>query len=173
MEPEELGPLTKSAADTANGSKPPALIREWAARLESPEDVVMLWACAGKQLSWWSMDVCVGPPGDDPVLAVPATKLERLVGPFAHEGRVKILQALYQGPLTSSQLSESTGFQGGRLYHHLRELKYSAYVSDREGKYALTQLGRELLITLSLIAERAIEDRGEQGLAVGGLWDGQ
>jgi len=169
MEPHALGPLTKQAADTADGTAPPALIREWGKRLESEEDVVLLWAAASKRLSWWWMHVAVGPEGDDPVTHAAPAKVERLVSPFAHEGRVTILQALYGGPLTSSQLCEATGFQGGRLYHHLRELKYAAYVSDEGGRYGLTQLGRELLITFALIAEQAIVDRGEEGLAVGEL----
>jgi predicted transcriptional regulator len=99
--------------------------------------------------------------------------VERLLSPLAHEGRVTILQALYAGPLGSTALTETTGFEGGRLYHHLRELRYAGYVTQEQGKYRLTQLGRELLITVTLIAEQAIVDRGEEGLAAGEAWVGQ
>jgi DNA-binding transcriptional ArsR family regulator len=98
-------------------------------------------------------------------------KVERLLSPLAHEGRIKIMQALYDEPLSASDLAAATGFQGGGLYHHLRELKYAAYVRDTSGRYALTELGRQLLVTMTLIARQAIVDRGEEGLAAASVWD--
>jgi len=45
-------------------------------------------------------------------------------------------------------------------------------VQDRRGSYALTDLGWQLLVTVRCIAECVVQDKGEQGLAVGPNWDG-
>jgi len=66
----------------------------------------------------------------------------------------------------SSKLSESTGLKGGGLYHHLKELLYAGYVSENKGPFSLTNLGRQLLIAMALIARQVIVDRGHDGLGV-------
>ena len=58
------------------------------------------------------------------------------------------MQALSDGPLSSSDLSAATGYQGGALYHHLKELQYAAFVTQQDGRYRLTELGLRLLLML-------------------------
>jgi len=76
------------------------------------------------------------------------------------------MQAMYDAPKSAAQLSEATGLKGGDLYHHLNELIEAAYVTDRGETYNLTAFGCQILIIVTSIADLAVEDRGEAGLAV-------
>jgi len=167
-----LGPLYDALCAQGEAG-PPALIREWMPHLTKPSHGILLWAGATQQLSWISANVHFGEgePQNSWVGTTPASKVERLLSPLAHESRIRMMQALYEGPLTSGELSAATGFQGGGLYHHLRELQHADYVCVEGGRYALTQFGRQMLITVSAIASQAIVDRDEEGLAVGAAWN--
>ncbi|MEW6360077.1 MAG: winged helix-turn-helix domain-containing protein [Planctomycetota bacterium] len=168
------GPITEQMRRTEEG-KPPALICEWKAAGNNPGDLIFLWAAttrlASSHFSWFSMTTVLGGgrPGERPVVDTPPGHVERLLAPLAHEGRVKILQALYNGPLTAGPLAEAAGCRGGTLYHHLRELKYGAYVTDAGGAYSLTPLGRQMLVTVTVIAQKVIGDRDKEGDGVGGI----
>ena len=173
-----LGPLTEAIFEADEG-QPPAIIREWGNYVRRPGGLVLLWAGATRQatggFSWTSL-TCGETDGDEsagPVVKTPADHVERLLSPLAHEGRVRIMQGLYHRALSPGELSEAVGLRGGGLYHHLRELKYAAYVAEEEGKYALTNLGRQMLVTVTVIASQAVADKGEQGLGVGTCSTGQ
>ncbi len=175
MAPPKIGPLTSAMGKAKKGERP-AIIVEWDRQLQHPGQFVFMWAAATKRrancLSWLWFFVHTGDerPEGDFVTQTPAANVERMLSPLAQEGRVRIMQALWRGPLTASGLSEATGFRGGALYHHLKELKYAAYVADEDGSYRLTDLGHQLLLTVTCIASKAIEDRGEEGLAVATDW---
>jgi predicted transcriptional regulator len=101
---------------------------------------------------------------------VAASRVERLLSPLAHEGRVSIMQALWRGSLSASELAGATGYRGGALYHHLRELDHAAYVASEGGSYRLTDWGRQLLLTAACLAEQLVVDDGERGLTFRGDW---
>jgi DNA-binding transcriptional ArsR family regulator len=173
--PPELGPLTQAIGKCRKG-KPPALLCEWSDHLDRPGEYVLLWAAAARLESgwqgWYSMDVRTC--NEEPSVALPqadGAKVERLLSPLAHQGRIDIMKAMYLRPMTPAELTEATGFQGGGLYHHLKELRYAEYVAQEDGRYRLTPLGRQLLLTVACIASRAIQDRGEGGLAVAADWE--
>jgi len=167
-DPRQIGPITKAMCDGEPGEAP-AIIKEWYKALQAPSDVIFFWMAATHPFSW--IDIVLRLGGDTqaecPVVTTPASSVECLLTPLAHEGRIRIMQALYGGTLTPTELTAKTGFRGGGLYHHLKELRYAAYVADDNGRYRLTHLGRQMLITVALIAGRVIKDRGEEGLAAG------
>jgi DNA-binding transcriptional ArsR family regulator len=158
MQAKQLGPVTEAMFLKAAGQ------------------FVCLWAGVIRrekgQLGWGCLSTRLG--GRRPARAaaqeMSAAAVERLLSPLAHEGRVRIMQALFQRTLTASALSRATGFGGGGLYHHLRELEHADYVVSDRGKYRLTQLGCELLVTVLSMANEVIEDRGKRGLGVGTHW---
>jgi len=77
------------------------------------------------------------------------------------------MQAMHDGAKTSGELSEATGLCGGNLYYHLRELLHAAYIQNDGGRYDLTGLGCQLLLTVTHIAE-GVSDRLDQGEPVFG-----
>jgi DNA-binding transcriptional ArsR family regulator len=172
-----VGPLTDALWGRPDPGGPPAVAREWHEKLREPGQYVLLWGGVVKRradvVSWLSLHTHCGEPrpADGRVRNTPATSVERMLAPLAHEGRIRIMQALAEGPLAAGALSEATGFRGGALYHHLRELKYAAYVTDERGQYCLTQLGHQLLVTMTCLAGQVISDEDERGLAVASGWD--
>jgi len=182
--PPYIGPITESALHTPPG-QPPAIIREWHGFVRKPGDFILLWAGANRghrnadtTLSWSSLTVS---GGDEPTAEdieggkisagfydpSAAAKVERMLSPLAHEARIKLMQAMFRSGRNSSDLSEAVGIKGGNLYYHLKELVHAGYVRAEKGEYELTDLGRQLLLTLTCIAAQAVKDRGEEGLAVG------
>ena len=169
--PQDLGPMTKAMTKGAEG-EPPDILREWYKSLGGPQGVIFFWMAATKAYSWFESVVDLGEGDSDGVVqAASPTSVEHLFAPLAHEGRVRIMQALYGGGLTPSELSKTTGFKGGGLYHHLKELKYAAYVREEKGTYLLTYLGRMMLITGTVIASRHVVDREEEGLDAAAAWE--
>jgi DNA-binding transcriptional ArsR family regulator len=173
----EIGPITTALGEAEEG-KPPAIIREWYDKLHHPGNFVFLWAAATRRSDsrchgWLNMVTHFGEeePAPDLVTTTPGANVEVMFSPLAHEGRIRIMQALWPGPLTASGLTAATGFTGGGLYHHLKELKYASYITDRESGYNLTPLGRQLLLTVTCLASQVVVDRGEEGLAVAPAWD--
>ena len=177
-----IGPLTEQICDTENDTQPPGIIREWVQSIKNPGEEVFLWAGAALSksaaYSWLSIVEGTTDEGDtmgaeeggereSTVTKTPPEHIERLLTPLAHASRIRIMQALYDAPLTATQLSEAVGARGGSLYHHLRDLKYAAYLADGGGQYALTDLGRQMLVTAALIANQTIVDHGKEGLGVG------
>jgi DNA-binding transcriptional ArsR family regulator len=180
-------PVTQAALSTPEGEQgPPPLQREWHQKLTRPGNFVLYWAGALRDvagtasLSWgWMIADCGEPQGrperaarglpppEDPDVAA---KVECMLGPLAHEARVRIMQVLHEAPRSSSALSEATGLRGGNLYHHLKELIHAAYVREHEVGYALTDLGRQLLVTFACIAAKVVQDREGEGLVVGAEW---
>lgn len=175
----EKAPLTVAALGPLGERGPRPIEREWWTLLDDDQDLVFCWAGGvnrrGTQLGWSMFLVNVGGERDDhgykgghpnPVLSPPAAKVERLLAPLAHESRVRIMQAMYDGPKSSGELSQATGLTGGNLYYHLKELMHAAYVKDTGGAYDLTELGYQLLITVTAIAQAKVTDRGEEGLLI-------
>ena len=185
--PPWLGPITDEALKRQPDGPPP-MIAEWHTAMRERGDYVLLWAGAmrppGEQgdRSWSSQWVNIGYPARDEdgdtqrisdTDAESAAKVERLLSPLAHEARVRLLQALYDGPRVSSELTAVTGLRGGNLYHHLKELIHAGHVSERDSGYALTNVGRQLLVTVTCIAGLIIEDRDDEGLVAGSSWGGK
>jgi len=189
--PPWLGPITDQALKR-QPKGPPPMIAEWHDAMRQRGDYVLLWAGAIRppgekgDRSWSSQWVHTSYPtpdedgnaqtigGTDPDAApmdrASAAKVERLLSPLAHEARVRLMQALYDGPLGSSELTAATSLRGGNLYHHLKELIRAGYVSERDGGYAMTNVGRQLLVTMTCMAGIIIEDRDDEGLVAGSNW---
>ena len=107
----------------------------------------------GKRVGIWvntaSMDKWIDKP-----LQLPAKNIARFLSPFSSEQRIAILRALYEGFIegkTVSELVEETGFEGGQLYHHLRELERANYIETKEerGRYFISVMGHIALLTVS------------------------
>ncbi len=175
MEANELGPISVSMFQSGEGEAP-AIIREWGARLRVPGEFVCWWTGVIRRrkgdLGWGCLTTYLGTAGGGQaaIQQMSSAAVERLLVPLAHEGRIRIMQALFADPLSPSELTKATGFQGGGLYHHLRELEHADYIASGGGRYRLTNLGCELLVTVLSMANEVIKDRGERGLGVGAHW---
>ena len=187
--PPYLGPVTEAAfiARDRKEHTPPPMIQEWGEALEGPGFVLLLagaWRGASEpgKLSWGHLIVSSsGPPLPPPrpeeqeqrsptTDARVAAKVERLLAPLAHESRVRIMQVLCEGNCTSSELSVATGLTGGNLYHHLRDLIHAGYVRELAKGYALSNVGLQLLLTVTGIAGEAVQDKEAEGLVIGETW---
>jgi len=169
-----IGPLTDAALARPEGEGPPAMEREWCRAARNVGNVVLLWAGAIRLephcLSWHHFTAHAGEETDEhpnPVTTTPPEHVERLLAPLGHASRVRIVQALFTSALSAGELSEAVGLRGGSLYHHLKELQFAAYVADEGGRYALTNLGRQMALTVCVLARNIVEDRSEQGLGLG------
>ena len=167
-------PVTRGAFGRRDGPGPPgAIYREWAKIARHNQDVILCWAGEwnrnGTHLSWGWWNWAVGEHGAEhphPAIRTPAANVERMLAPLAHESRVRLMQAMYDGPKASGELAQATRLGGGNLYYHLKELIHAAYVREVTGGYDLTPLGCQMLITVASIAEQVVKDRGEEGLLV-------
>lgn len=176
--PPSIGPLTDAATERQH-SGPPPLVGEWCRAVKEPGDFVFFWGGAtkaatdGEGTRGWSWLVTrLHEPGDaeadaedlpGPFHPEAAARTERLLAPLAHESRIRLLLVLFEAPCSSSYLGEQTGMKGGKLYYHLKELLHAGYVREHHGVYALTDLGYQLLTTVTCIAVRVIKDRDEEG----------
>ncbi len=176
---ESIGPVTDKALASAKPEGPPVMAQEMHQRLEKPGDFILLWGGAMKfprgSASWSSLSTSLGEGGPDGpegsgITTVPPSHLARMLGPFSHEARIQLLQLLWPEARASAELSEATGLKGGNLHYHLKELIYADYVEQKEGRYQLTRLGAQLLITVGCIALQNVQDRGEEGLEILGGW---
>lgn len=87
------------------------------------------------------------------VLRLSPKRVAKLVSPLSNEQRVAILKVILSGTKNSSGISEKTGLKGGELYHHLKELLRTNYITTKErGVYELTMKGEIALIMISGIA---------------------
>lgn len=171
-----LGPITEQAFGGKDAEGPPPILQEWGELYnKQPGDHVILWSgmtrySDSQGWSWCMLSTHVG-EGEQSleVDADTAAKVERLLSPLAHESRFMLLQALLRGPYSASELSAATGLKGGNLYHHLRDL-LGAYVEESDRGYALTDFGRQLMITIAEIAKKVVQDRNTEGLVVGKKW---
>lgn len=177
-ESSSVGPITDAALEQARPEAGQSKIEEeWMRSLKNDGDFLLLWGGAFK--TQWQSREQSEPVGvtwhalmfsdsglSEQVLKTPAANIELLLSSLAHEARVRLLQALYTGPKSSSELTESTGLRGGHLYYHLKELIYAHYVEQSEGRYRLTERGVQMLITVACLARLAVQDEGERGLVV-------
>lgn len=82
---------------------------------------------------------------------------------LSSEARVAILRALCGGPKTARELSQATGLEGGQLYHHLRVLLQSRFISaKRRGEYRITGSGLQALMAASLMASFVVPPLEEE-----------
>jgi DNA-binding transcriptional ArsR family regulator len=175
-----VGPLTDAALEQAHPDSGQSKIEdEWMHSLKHDGDFLLLWGGAFKTqwrtgdgeepfgITWHSLSLSRTGKAEQ-VVDTPAANVELMLSSLAHEGRVRLLQALFGGPKSTSELTEATGLKGGNLHYHLKELVYAHYVEQRQGLYRLTERGAQMLITVACLARVCVEDQGEQGLAVSG-----
>jgi len=176
----EQSPITRAAFGPTRQRGPRPMEREWGEFAKSDQDVIVylagMWNRHDRRLGWGLCSVYLG--GDNyegghehPALHTAAASVERILSPLAHEARVRIMQAMYDAPKSSGELSEATGLRGGNLHYHLKELIHAAYVSETRGVYDLTPLGCQMLMTVTMLAHGIVKDRGEEGLLIVSNWD--
>lgn len=173
-----LGPLTE--AGLGEGTPSP-LVEEWNDALSDKQGYVLLWAGAYKgpdgensAFDWSWMQTAVSEATSEAhtdeftelLSSEAALWTERLLTPLAHAARIRIMQALWPGKLGSGELSDATDMSGGNLYYHLKELIHAQCVANADNGYELTELGRQLLLTLVLVAAHVMRDHGSQGKVV-------
>ena len=175
-----VGPITDAALEQAHPDSGQSRIEdEWMQSLAQDGDFLLLWGGAFRTtwragdreepfgITWHSL--CFSGDGKaEQVVDAPAANVEMMLSSLAHEGRVRLLQALFGGPKATSQLSEATGLRGGNLHYHLKELVHAHYAEQRDGLYRLTERGAQMLITVTCLARVCVEDQGERGLVVSG-----
>lgn len=73
----------------------------------------------------------------------PENIVSSFLEPLANKHRFKVLQELYYGPKSFSELSEVTGLRGGNLLFHLEKLVGTAMVLQKQGRgvYVLSEKG--------------------------------
>lgn len=163
-----FGPISQAALGT--GTEAP-IVEEWTKALSDKRGFMLLWAGACRvpeapedSLDWsWVQTGISEAEEDEGTLnallgAEAANWTELLLTPLCHEARIRIMQALWRGNLSSTALGEATSLSGGNLYYHLKELIHAKYVTDAPDGYSLTGLGRQLLLTLVLIASHVVRD---------------
>ena len=190
MDARTLGPIHEAIYGPPGAEAPPPLVLEWEKALPRAGDCITFWGGAWRRdrqkpsyTSWiWftirtTDDDEADPdsaeaPGD--VEGIPeflsdasAAGVERMLTPLAHATRIQLMQALYEKSLASAELAEATGLRGGNLYYHLKELIHAHYVREQDGQYSLTGLGCQLLITVTSIAVKVVEDAQDEGLIIG------
>jgi hypothetical protein len=129
------------------------------------QDVIVHWVGSwcrqGRQVAWEKSILHVGQEAkhsseQHPALLTSADDIERALSPLAHQARIRLMQAMYDGSKASSVLSEATGLKGGNLYYHLRELLRAGYVVERGGSYDITPLGCQMLVMVAVLVEGAV-----------------
>lgn len=110
----------------------------------------------GKRIGIWVNTASMNKWMDVPLKIAPK-EITRFLSPFSSEQRITILRSLFEGFLqgkTVSELVEETGFEGGQLYHHLRELERANYVKTKKerGRYFISVMGHIALLTVSHMA---------------------
>ena len=178
--PGSVGPITDAALEPARaGCGQSKIEAEWMDSLKHDGDFLLLWGGAFK--AQWQVGGSANPFGitwhglsfsdtgkAEQVVETPAAHVELILSSLAHEGRIRLLQALVHGPRTSGDLTEATGLRGGNLHYHLKELIHAHYVEQAEGAYRLTERGAQMLITVACLAHMCVEDQGKRGLVVSG-----
>lgn len=83
-----------------------------------------------------------------PVFAEPnARKIARVLSALGSDARLRLLEMLWTGERTASELAEAAGLGAGSLYHHIRELLALGWVESPERtRYAITPAGRKALV---------------------------
>jgi hypothetical protein len=176
----KAAPLTRAAfGEPGQPYGPRPIEAEWGKLAKYDQDAIVYLAGAynrlGTHIGWgicsWNT-ASEGTEEGQQYLAtrVPAASIERLLSPLAHEARIRLMQAMYDGPKTSGQLSEATGMKGGNLHYHLKELIFGGYIENQQEGYELTPFGCMMLVTMSMIAEENVKDRGDEGLGVISTW---
>ncbi len=175
-----VGPITDAALEPVSADCGQSRIEaEWMDSLKHDGDFLLLWGGAFK--TQWAVGEGTEPFGitwhglsfsdtgkSEQIMGTPPAHVELLLSSLAHEGRVRLLQALFAGPKTSSELTEATALRGGNLHYHLKELIHAHYVEQQKGSYRLTERGAQMLITVVCLARMCVEDQGKRGLAVSG-----
>jgi len=167
----ETSPITKAALGSpGRRDRPRPIEQEWADFTTDDQDTVVYlagtWNRAGAHLAWGIASAYLGGENYDggrlhPAIRASATSIERLLSPLAHEARIRIMQAMYDGPKSSDDLSEATGLKGGSLFEHLKELLEATYVTKKGGAYDLTPLGCQLLVMVAVCADVVVREREE------------
>jgi len=167
----EISPITKAAfGPPGQRHKPRPIEQEWVEFTKSDQDTVVYlagaWNRSGAHMAWGLAAVYLGGENYDgghlhPAVRASAGSIERLLSPLAHESRVRIMQAMHEGPKSPEELSAATGLKGGGLFEHLKELLDATYVVKRGGGYDLTPLGCQVLVTVAVFADLVARERNE------------
>jgi len=66
-----------------------------------------------------------------------------IVSPLSHKARFRIMKSLSLGSMSYKDLSEATGYSGGRLIYHLNMLTSAGLVvkNDAASRYSITEKG--------------------------------
>lgn len=175
-------PITSFALERAKSEGTPAvpaIEREWWNNTQNENDAFMFWGGTWKRQGerigwtwWWWFDEESAEEGDKhPAVEASPEAVERMLAPLANEGRIRLMQAIYNSPKSSGDLTRITGLKGGNLYYHLKELIRADYVCERDGVYDLTGLGAQMLMTVVGIAGRVIPRTTREGQAVTSDYD--
>jgi DNA-binding transcriptional ArsR family regulator len=90
----------------------------------------------------------------------------RLFSILSEPSRLRLLRALMKGPLTVSELMESTEMKQGNVSKHLGVLLQARFVArERDGNFARYQLADPRLIELCRLMCDRIEDDARSHLA--------
>jgi len=164
-------PITKAAfGPPGQRDGPRPIEQEWLNITKGDQDTIVYlagaWNRSGTHMAWGLGSVYLGGENYDgshahPAVRASAAGIERLLSPLAHEARVRIMQAMYDGPKTADGLSAATALSGGSLYEHLQELLDATYVVKKGGAYDLTPLGCQILVTVAIFADLVVRDRTE------------
>ncbi|TFG09663.1 ArsR family transcriptional regulator, partial [Candidatus Thorarchaeota archaeon] len=74
---------------------------------------------------------------------VSASRIAKLVVPFANSDRIRIVRALIEKPMTFTEMEDLIGKRGGALKHHLDQLIQERYIvrESIRGRYLATVRG--------------------------------
>jgi DNA-binding HxlR family transcriptional regulator len=78
---------------------------------------------------------------------------DNIVNPISNKTRLQILQSIYRGENRFTDLSSTTGLEGGQLLYHIKKLTESGYVSQTQNKdYVLSTKGLRVLVMLAQLS---------------------
>jgi len=167
----ETAPITKAAfGPPGRRDRPRPIEQEWVEFTKDDQDTVVYlagaWNRSGTRMAWGMGAVYLGGENYDgghshPAIRASAASVERLLSPLAHEARIRIMQAMYDGPKSPDELAQATGLKGGGLFEHLKDLLDATYVTKKGAAYDLTPLGCQLLVTIAVFADLVVRERKE------------
>lgn len=82
---------------------------------------------------------------------------------LASEHRINMLKAMSLTEMSTTELSQKIGIEGGPLYHHLKELSKAKFIYQKgRSRYQITDRGLDALLTVCALNRR--NTLGEQSI---------